>query len=272
MGEFDGKVVIVTGGAMGLGEATARAFAAAGAAVGIGDIDTDTGARVVQAIRTAGGQAEFVRADVALAADCEQLVARTAAVFGGVDILVSNAGIQPPSSYQNVENTPEELWDRILAVNLKSRFLMAKYAIPEMRSRGGGVIVNIASVQGLQSMNLVPAYAATKGGDLSLTRQMALDYAAENIRVVAVCPGAIDTPLLRASIDHPGTDMNDALEMSGKIHPIGRLGVGADIANAVLFLASDRASFVTGEYLCVDGGLMARGAWASGPGELQTSR
>ena len=272
MGEFDGKVAIVTGGAMGIGAATARAFGATGAAVGIGDVDTERGEQIAAEIRAAGGKAVFVRADVALAADCEQLVAQTEASFGGVDILVSNAGIQPPSSYQNVENTPEELWDRILGVNLKSRFLMAKYAIPEMRSRGGGVIINIASVQGLQSMNLVPAYAATKGGDLSLTRQMALDYATENIRVVAVCPGAIDTPLLRTSIAQSGADMTAALEISAKVHPIGRVGTGDDIANAILFLASDRASFITGEYLCVDGGLMAQGAWAEGPGELQTAR
>ncbi len=271
MGEFDGKVVIVTGGAMGIGEATARAFASAGAAVSIGDVDAGRGEQVAGEVRASGGQAIFVQADVAQAADCEQLIARTAAEFGGVDILFSNAGIQPTSSYANIENTPEEMWDRIQGVNLKSRFLMAKYAIPQMRLRGGGVIVNTASVQGLQTMNLVPAYAATKGGDLSLTRQMALDYAAENVRVVAVCPGAIDTPMLRTSLDHPGADMNGLLEMAGRMHPIGRMGTGEDIANAVLFLASDRASFITGEYLCVDGGLMAQGAWASGAGDVQTS-
>ena len=258
MGEFDGKIAIITGGAMGIGEATARAFAAAGAAVSIGDIDAGRGEQVAGEVCASGGRAIFVAADVARAADCERLVTRTAAELGGVDILFSNAGIQPTSSYANVEDTPEEMWDRIQGVNLKSRFLMAKYAIPQMRLRGGGVIVNTASVQALQSMNLAPAYAATKGGDLSLTRQMALDYAAENIRVVAVCPGAIDTPLLRKSLDHTGADMKGLLEMAGRMHPIGRMGTGADIANAVLFLASDRASFITGEYLCVDGGLMAK--------------
>ena len=120
--------------------------------------------------------------------------------FGGLDILFNNVGIQPVASYANVENTTEEMWDRVLEVNLKSRFLMAKYSIPEMRNRGGGVIISTASVQGQQSANHVPAYAATKGGDLSLTRQMALDYAQDNIRVVSVCPGGVDTPLWRESI------------------------------------------------------------------------
>ena len=131
MGEFDGKVAIVTGGAMGIGEATARAFALAGAAVSIGDIDAGEGERVAGEIGASGGRAIYVQTDVARAADCERLVARTAAEFGGVDILFSNAGIQPISSYANVENTSEKQWDLIQGVNLKSRFLMAKYAIPQ---------------------------------------------------------------------------------------------------------------------------------------------
>ncbi|MGH2460268.1 MAG: SDR family NAD(P)-dependent oxidoreductase, partial [Chloroflexota bacterium] len=159
-----------------------------------------------------------------------------------------------------------EMWDRILDVNLKSYFLMAKYAIPELRKRGGGVIVNTASVQGLQSMKGVPAYAASKGGILSLTRQLAIDYAAENIRVLAVCPGTIDTEMVRASAAMEGGSVADALRRYGESHPIGRIGTGQDIANVVLFLASDRASFMTGEYVCVDGGYMALGAWAGGAG------
>ncbi len=263
MPEFSGKVVVVTGGAMGIGEATARAFGAAGASVGIGDVDRDAGERVAAAINDSGGRAVFVPADVGVAAESKSLVDETVAAFGALDILFNNAGIQPPASYKNVEDTPEDLWDRIQAVNLKSRFLMSKYAIPHMRKRGGGVIINTASVQGLQSMELVPAYAATKGADLSLTRQMALDYAAENIRVVAVCPGAIDTPMLRTSIERAGDDLDTVLNDIAQLHPLRRVGQGEDVANAVLFLASDRASFITGEALCVDGGLMARGAWAS---------
>ena len=127
---------------------------------------------------------------------------------------------------------------------------------------GGGAIINAASVQGLQSQRLVPAYAASKGGVLSLTRQMALDYASENIRVLAVCPGAIDTKMLRTSAETAVGDPNERIAEWGKGHPIGRIGTGLDVANVVLFLASDKASFMTGEYVCVDGGMMAKGAWA----------
>ena len=151
-------------------------------------------------------------------------------------------------------------------VNLKSHFLMAKYAIPEMRKRGGGVIINNASVQGLQSMKGVPPYAASKGGVLSLTRQLAVEYAGEGIRVLAICPGTIDTEMVRASAALEGGDVEADLRRYGRSHPIGRIGTGQDIANVVLFLASDKASFMTGEYVCVDGGYMALGAWAGGAG------
>ena len=266
MGEFDGKAVIVTGGAYGIGRATAQAFAREGAAVAIADIEGEAGEAVAAGIRREGGRALLVHADVALGQDCRRTVEETVRAFGGVDILFNNAGIQPLDSYKNVEETPEEMWDRILAVNLKSYFLMSKYAIPEMRKRGGGAIINTASVQGLQSQKLVPAYAASKGGVLSLTRQMALDYAEEGIRVLAVCPGAIDTELLRRAAAAEGGDVEETIREWGKTHPIGRIGTGEDVANVVLFLASDRASFMTGEYVCVDGGYMALGAWASAAG------
>lgn len=266
MGEFDGKVVIVTGGALGMGGATAAAFAREGASVAIADVNEEAGRAAQQQMRDAGGTARFIHADVSRAADCQRIVRETTEAFGGVDILFNNAGIQPPDSYTRVEDTPEEVWDRIIGVNLKSRFLMAKFAIPEMRRRGGGVIINNASVQGLQSMPRVPAYAASKGGDLSLTRQMSIDYARENIRVVAICPGTIDTPMVRAALQAEGGDLEAALRSSGESHPIGRIGTGEDIANTVLFLASDRASFITGSYVCVDGGYMALGAWAGGVG------
>jgi NAD(P)-dependent dehydrogenase (short-subunit alcohol dehydrogenase family) len=200
--------------------------------------------------------------DVARATECERVVRETVDRFGGVDVLFNNVGIQPRASYANVEGTTEEMWDRILDVNLKSYFLMSKYALPEIRRRGGGAIVNTASVQGLQSMKGVPAYAASKGGVLSFTRQMALDYAEDHIRVLAVCPGTIDTEMARTSAALDPAGVEAALERMGKSHPIGRIGTGLDIANAVLFLASDKASFMTGEYVCVDGGYMARGAWA----------
>jgi NAD(P)-dependent dehydrogenase (short-subunit alcohol dehydrogenase family) len=143
---------------------------------------------------------------------------------------------------------------------------MSKYALPEIRRRGGGAIINTASVQGLQSQRGVPAYAASKGGVLSLTRQMALDYAAERIRVLAICPGTIDTEMVRASAAREPDGVEAALDRYGKTHPIGRIGTGQDIANMVVFLASDKASFMTGEYVCIDGGYMALGAWAGGAG------
>jgi NAD(P)-dependent dehydrogenase (short-subunit alcohol dehydrogenase family) len=181
-----------------------------------------------------------------------------------VDVLFNNVGIQPLESYTNVEDTTEDMWDRILDVNLKSYFLMSKYAIPEMRRRGGGAIINTAS--GLQSQSRVPAYAASKGGVLSLTRQMALDYATEHIRVLAVCPSTIDTEMVRAAAQLEPDGVESALRRFGKTHPIGRIGTGQDVANLVVFLASEKASFMTGEYVCVDGGYMALGAWAGGAG------
>jgi NAD(P)-dependent dehydrogenase (short-subunit alcohol dehydrogenase family) len=266
MGEFDGKAVIVTGGALGMGRDTAIAFGREGASVAVADINAEAGERTVGDIRRAGGKALLATADVAKASDTRRVVAETVRAFGGVDILFNNVGIQPLESYRNVEDTTEEQWDRIIDVNLKSRFLMSKYAIPEMRKRGGGVIINNASVQGLQSMRRVPAYAASKGGDLSLTRQMALDYAGENIRVVAICPGTIDTEMVRTAARAEGGNIEETLARYGKSHPLGRIGTGQDIANTVLFLASDRASFITGSYFLVDGGYLALGAWAGGAG------
>ncbi|MCB0145849.1 MAG: SDR family oxidoreductase, partial [Caldilineaceae bacterium] len=174
----------------------------------------------------------------------------------------NNAGIQPPASYLPADELPEEMWDRIMDVNVKSRFLMTKYCVPEMRKRGGGVIINTASVQGLQSAYDVPAYAASKGADLSLTRQLALDFAKDNIRVLAVNPGTIDTPLVAEAAAAKGLSVDDLRGEWAAAHPIGRIGTPADIAKAMLFLASDDASFMTGSYVNVDGGLMAKGAWA----------
>jgi NAD(P)-dependent dehydrogenase (short-subunit alcohol dehydrogenase family) len=266
MGTFDGKVVIVTGGAHGMGRATALEFAREGAHVTVADVDDVAGHETLEALSETQGHGLFVKADVSKAEGCRRVVEETVGTLGGVDVLFNNVGIQPQDSYRNVEETTEAQWDRILDVNLKSYFLMAKYVIPELRRRGGGVIVNNASVQGLQSMKGVPAYAASKGGVLSLTRQMAVEYAAEGIRVVAICPGTIDTEMVRASARREPDGLEAALDRYGRSHPIGRIGTGQDIANVVLFLASDKASFLTGEYVCVDGGYMALGAWAGGAG------
>jgi NAD(P)-dependent dehydrogenase (short-subunit alcohol dehydrogenase family) len=265
-GSFDGKVVVITGGALGIGRATALAFGREGARVTIADIDEQAGRATLQEIESAGGTGHMVVADVARADACRQVIDETVARFGGLDVLFNNVGIQPQASYLRLEDTPEEMWDRILDVNLKSYFLMSKYALPALHRRGGGVIINTASVQGLQSQKGVGAYAASKGGVLSLTRQMAVEYAADGIRVLAVCPGTIDTEMVRASAAREPDGGEAALARYGRSHPIGRIGTGQDIANVVLFLASDNASFMTGEYVCVDGGYMALGAWASGAG------
>ena len=266
MGQFDNKTVIVTGGALGIGGAASVAFAREGANVTVMDLNRAAGEAVLEKIRSAGGKASFVEADAGTSAGCKNTVDETVKAFGGVNILFNNVGIQPPTSYQNAVDLPEEMWDRIIDVNLKSRFLMAKYCIPHMKKAGGGVIVSSASVQGLQSMPGVSAYAASKGGDLSLMRQLSLDFAADNIRVLAVNPGTIDTPMVRNATEAAGDDIATALASYGKDHPLGRVGRPEEIAEVVLFLASDRASFMTGESVTVDGGMMAKGAWAGGAG------
>lgn len=267
MASFDGKVVIITGGALGIGQATAWEFAKEGAKVVVADVNREAGDATTAEVERLGGKGLMLQADVSDSAECRRVVESTVERFGGVDILFNNVGIQPPESYLDVEDTPEEMWDRIIGVNLKSCFLMSKYSIPEIRKRGGGAIINTASVQGLQSQPLVPPYAASKGGILSLTRQMSLDYAKDNIRVLAVCPGSIDTPMLRAAAQVEGVDPDEIVASWGAAHPLGRVGTGRDIANAVLFLASEKAGFMTGEYVNVDGGYMALGAWAKAAGD-----
>ena len=259
---FQNKVVIVTGGAKGIGRAISLSFARAGANVLCADVDVKAGEQLAEEGKNLAGQLVFVNADVSQSAVCKKLVDQAVADFGGVDIVCNNVGIQPTNSYLPAHELPEELWDRIINVNLKSRFLMTKYAVPEMKKRGGGVIINTASVQGLQSALGVAPYAASKGGDLSLTRQLALEYAKDNIRVLAINPGTIDTPLVAEAAAASGVPTEELRKSWAAAHPLGRIGQPQEIANVVLFLASDQASFMTGEFINVDGGLMAKGAWA----------
>ncbi len=257
------KVVIVSGGAQGIGRASALAFARDGYHVAVADIDHAGGEELAASSRSLASAITFIEADVSRSSAAREVVQKTVAAFGGVDILFNNVGIQPPESYRTAEHLDEAVWDRVMDVNAKSYFLLCKYAIPEMLKRGRGVIINNASVQALQSQKLVPAYAASKGAVLSLTRNLALDYADKNIRAVAICPGSVDTPMLRATaaVESP-QNPDAALAHWGSNHPIGRIGRAEEIAEVVVFLASDKASFITGEYVCVDGGLMAKGAWA----------
>ena len=254
------KAAIITGGAQGIGRAAVLAFVREGYRVAVADVDAEAGAEVVKNSGARPGDAIFVRADVSQAADARNVVEKTAAAFGGVDVVFNNAGIQPPDSYKEAHELDEAMWDRVMDVNAKGCFLLCKYAIPSMLERGAGVIINNASVQGLQSQKLVPAYAASKGAVLSLTRNLALDYADRNIRAVAICPGSIDTPMLRATAALTSPDQpEEVLAKWGLNHPLGRIGRAEEIAEVVVFLASDKASFVTGEFVCVDGGMMAKG-------------
>ena len=262
MTEFNGKVVIVTGGAKGIGRAICLVFAEAGAKVLCADVDVPAGEGLAEQTFAGTGLIQFQKADVSQSAVCQNLVQTAVETWGGVDILCNNVGIQPLNSYVPAHELPEDLWDRILNVNLKSGFLMSKYVVPAMKERGGGVIINTASVQGLQSMMGVSAYAASKGGMIMLTKQLALEYARDNIRVLAVNPGTIDTPLVAEAAAATGQDVDMLRQGWAEAHPIGRIGQPVEIANVMLFLASEKASFMTGEYICVDGGMMAKGAWA----------
>jgi NAD(P)-dependent dehydrogenase (short-subunit alcohol dehydrogenase family) len=257
------KIAIVTGGAHGIGEAAVLAFAGEGYRVALADVDGAGAEEVKARSKSLAGDVISITADISRSDGARSVVQKTVSAFGGVDVLFNNAGIQPPDSYKRAEDLDEAMWDRVMDVNAKGCFLLSKFAIPEMRKRGGGVIINNASVQGLQSQALVPAYAASKGAVLSLTRNLALDYAEDHIRVVAICPGSVDTPMLRASAALVSPDDPDGtLSAWGRKHPLGRIARPEEIAQVVVFLASDKASFVTGEYVCVDGGLMAKGQWA----------
>lgn len=254
MNDFDGKVVLVTGGSLGMGRACVQRFVAGGASVLAFSNDEASLRAVVE------GSGPLVRGhvgDVRQASDLEAAVEVASQTFGGLDILVCCAGIQ---RYGTAVETPEAVWDEVLDVNLKGVFLAAKYAVPAMRRRGGGAIVAISSAQAYASQTAVAAYTASKGGVNALVRAMALDHAAENIRINVVCPASVDTPMLAVSADlFKGAGTRETtLEAWGRAHPIGRIGQPHEIAEAVAFLASDRASFITGADLKVDGGLMAK--------------
>ena len=250
--EFRGKVVVVTGGGSGIGQACVREFAGRHAEVAIVDRDAKAGQQTVEEVRGRGGPAEFFRADVAVLAEVEEMISRVVAKMGGVDVLVNNAGIQ---RYGTVTSTTEQEWDEVIAVNLKSAYLVSKYAIPEIIKRGGGAIVNAASVQALAAQKNSVAYVVSKHGILGLTRSMALDYAQHNIRVNCVCPGAVDTPMLHWGVslaEHP-EKMVEALH---RMHALGRMARPEEVARVIVFLASDLASFMTGAAVTVDGGVL----------------
>ena len=248
-----GKIALITGSASGIGQATALLFAREGALVVVADLDQAGAEAVVRQIEAEGGRAIALRCDVSQAADCQRAVQATVDAFGGLDILFNNAGIIRRA---DVVNTSEEEWDRVMAVNAKSVYLMSRYAIPYMAGRGGGTIVNTASGWGLVGGRQAAAYCASKAAVVNLTRAMALDHGHQNIRVNCVCPGDTDTGMLRDEARQLGAAEADFLADAAD-RPLGRVGTPEEIAQAVLYLVGDAASFVTGAVLVVDGGGLA---------------
>jgi NAD(P)-dependent dehydrogenase (short-subunit alcohol dehydrogenase family) len=253
MGRLTGKRALITGAASGIGRATALLFAREGAAVAVVDVDEAGGQAVAQMIRDEGGRAVFVCCDVTQAEDCRRAVQRAVDEFGGLDVLFNNAGIIRRAT---VIGTTEEEWDRVMAVNVKSIFLLSKYAIPVMAQAGGGAIVNTSSGWGLVGGRNAVSYCASKGAVVNMTRAMALDHGAQNIRVNCICPGDTDTPMLRNEAWQLG-ESDEVFLAEAADRPLQRIGRPEDIAQAVLYLVSDAASFVTGTALVVDGGGLA---------------
>ena len=245
------RVAVVTGGAQGIGGATARRLAEEGARVLVADIDRATAVANVESIRAAGGTAEALECDVRTEAAVRGMIDRAVAVWGKLDIVVNNAYSNVLGERVDAVRTSEESWDLGMDVGLKAMFRAAKFAVPHFRHAGGGVIVNMASVHGFLAEPGMLVYETVKAGIMQLTRQLAVEYGPENIRVNAICPGHIVTErLVERWQDHP-----DTLRFFAEQYPLRRTGVPNDIANVVVFLCSDESSFITGQSLVVDGGL-----------------
>ena len=250
---LEGKVALITGGTSGIGSATAILFSKEGAAVAITGRNSERGAEVVQKIEANGGRALFIRSDVRLSKDCREAVDQTLKHFGKIDILFNNAGVFHPKS---IPDCTEEEWDETIDSSLKGAFLMSKYALPSMIENGGGSIIHTSSGWGILGGDKAAAYCAAKGGLIIMAKAMAIDHGPDGIRVNCVCPGDVLTPMLPEDAEKRGMSWDD-YAVGAADRPLGRIGTADDIANAVLYLASDEASFVTGEALVVDGGGVA---------------
>jgi len=251
---FEGKVALVTGAGMGIGRETAGILAAQGASVMCADIDAEAAADAAESIKASGGSAASVKVDVAEPEQCELMVAATVKAFGGLHLAVNNAGVGqiPPAP---LADHPVELWRRIVAVNLDGVFYSLKYEIPEILKVGGGAIVNVSSILGLVAFPTCAAYVSSKHGVVGLTKTAALDYAEQGIRVNAVNPGFVLTPMnVKAGIE-PGTELYDLV---AEKHAMKRWGTEVEIANGIAWLLSDEASFVTGMIMPIDGGYTAQ--------------
>jgi len=256
-GSYDGiteKVAIVSGGASGIGKACAELFASSGAKVVILDIDVKRGKEVAEQIKGRGGEAVFLSSDVSDYESSRQAVERAVDLYGKIHFLVNAAGIAIRAS---VVDTSESDWDRTIAVNLKSVYLLCKHAIPLIEKAGGGAIINLASGWGLVGGKSAAAYCASKGAVVLLTKAMAIDHGSQNIRVNCICPGDTKTPMLQAEAKELGISFDQLVEESSQQRPLGRIGDPEDIAQAALFLASSGSSYITGAALVVDGGALA---------------
>jgi len=250
---LQGKVALITGGTSGIGSATAMRFAGEGAAVAITGRNSERGEQVVQDIVANGGDALFIRSDVRSAEDCRHAVDQTLKRFGKIDVLFNNAGVFHPKS---VPDCTEEEWDETIDSSLKGAFLMSKYVLPSMIEQGSGSIIHTSSGWGILGGDKAAAYCAAKGGLIIMAKAMAIDHGPDGVRVNCVCPGDVLTPMLPDDAAKRGMSWDDYAAGAAE-RPLGRIGTAEDIANAVLYLASDESSFVTGEALVVDGGGVA---------------
>jgi NAD(P)-dependent dehydrogenase (short-subunit alcohol dehydrogenase family) len=255
MDSLKAKSALITGAASGIGRAIALTFAGEGASVAIADRDTTKGQSVAREIEQLGGSSFFVACDVTRADDCRKAVEQTAETFGKLDLLVNNAGI---IARRSVVELDEKDWDRVMDVNVKSVYLMSKYAVPIMRAGGGGSIINTSSGWGLVGGPDAAVYCASKGAVVLLTKSMAIDFGSDGIRVNCLCPGDTNTNMLREEAHQLGEAEADVLAASAN-RPLGRVGTPEDIAKAALFLAADQSAYVTGTNLVVDGGGLAGG-------------